>query len=114
MGEQIKVAEMARNLIRLAGFVPDEDIELVFTGIRPGEKLFEELLGPGESAKPSDVEKVQIVESMFEREAASFDRELHALEAAALNGQDAVVLKALRTQIPTLSDPGVLATAESN
>jgi FlaA1/EpsC-like NDP-sugar epimerase len=60
MGEPVKIADLARNMIRLAGLVPGEDIDVVFTGLRPGEKLFEELITEGEAIMPTHHEKIKI------------------------------------------------------
>jgi FlaA1/EpsC-like NDP-sugar epimerase len=60
MGEPIRILDLAHNMIQLAGFVPDEDIEVRITGLRPGEKLFEEITIDGENMQPTFHEKIRI------------------------------------------------------
>ena len=60
MGEPVRIVDLAKNLIGLAGLVPNEDIEIRFTGLRPGEKLFEELKLEGEDISPTYHEKIRI------------------------------------------------------
>jgi FlaA1/EpsC-like NDP-sugar epimerase len=62
MGGPVKVADLARSLIRLSGLEPDWDIPVVFTGLRPGEKLFEELRLDGEGIKPAVHEKICVLD----------------------------------------------------
>ena len=61
MGESIKIADMARDLIRLSGKVPDDDIEIRFTGLRQGETLYEELITEGEGIVPTNHEKIMVL-----------------------------------------------------
>jgi FlaA1/EpsC-like NDP-sugar epimerase len=63
MGEPIRIVDLARNMIRLAGYEPDEDIEIRFTGPRAGEKMFEELMLEGEQIKPTYHEKIKIFQA---------------------------------------------------
>ena len=58
MGEPIKIVDLAREMIRLSGLEPDIDIPIEFTGLRPGEKLFEELLGAEEGSEPTEHSKI--------------------------------------------------------
>jgi FlaA1/EpsC-like NDP-sugar epimerase len=60
MGEPVKITDLARKMIKLAGLQPDKDIKVVFTGLRPGEKLYEELLNDGEDNLPTHNEKISI------------------------------------------------------
>jgi FlaA1/EpsC-like NDP-sugar epimerase len=62
MGQQIRIADMARNLIRLSGLEPDQDIPIIYTGLRPGEKLFEELMLDGEGVKPTSHPKIRVLD----------------------------------------------------
>lgn len=60
MGKSVKIIELAKRMIKLAGLVPDQDIKIEFTGLRPGEKLFEELLNDNENTLPTHHEKIMI------------------------------------------------------
>jgi len=60
MGEQIRIVDLARNMIRLVGFDPDKDIEIQYVGLRPGEKLFEEFTTAEEDYLPTHHEKIKI------------------------------------------------------
>lgn len=60
MGEPIKIVDLARDMIALSGLEPDRDIRIVFTGLRPGEKLYEELLTAGEEVKSTHHEKIKV------------------------------------------------------
>jgi FlaA1/EpsC-like NDP-sugar epimerase len=60
MGQPVKIADLARNMIRLAGFIPGKDIEINYTGLRPGEKLYEELLNQKELTIPTSNEKILV------------------------------------------------------
>ncbi len=62
MGEQIKIVDLANDLIRLSGLEPGKDIPIVFTGLRPGEKLFEELKLDMEGLKPTAHEKIRVLD----------------------------------------------------
>jgi FlaA1/EpsC-like NDP-sugar epimerase len=61
MGEPVRIVDLARDVIRFNGLEPDHDIEIVFTGLRPGEKLYEELITEGEGIVPTRHEKIMVL-----------------------------------------------------
>ncbi|MES2702342.1 MAG: nucleoside-diphosphate sugar epimerase/dehydratase [Bacteroidota bacterium] len=62
MGKPVKIADLARKVIKLAGKEPDSEIRIIYTGLRPGEKLYEELLSQAENARPTYHEKIMIAD----------------------------------------------------
>jgi len=61
MGQPMRIADLARDLIRLSGLEPDKDIPIQFIGLRPGEKLYEELITKGEGIVATDHEKILVL-----------------------------------------------------
>jgi hypothetical protein len=99
MGEQVKVVDMARDLIRLSGVAPDEDIPITFIGLRPGEKLSEELVGNDETLGPSMVDKVLRVTSHMKPTGDMLDG-IVRIEADAVGGNTQSVLEGIKRVFP--------------
>jgi FlaA1/EpsC-like NDP-sugar epimerase len=99
MGEPIRILELARMMISLAGHVPNKDIQIVITGLRPGEKLDEELMTAEEATRSREVRaKVRAVES--QPAPADLDARIEKLRAVAAAGDRPAVLAALRDVVP--------------
>ena len=82
MGKPVKIADLARNMIRLSGYTPDVDIKIEYTGLRPGEKLYEELLMDEEGMSDTGNSLIHIGHPLeFDEE--NFYAELDRLAAAA-------------------------------
>lgn len=81
MGESVRIADMARHMIELAGFIPEKDIKIEFTGLRPGEKLYEEVLANDENTQPTSHDRIRIadVREMDYTEALEVVNELETL-----------------------------------
>ncbi|MCL2339655.1 MAG: polysaccharide biosynthesis protein [Actinomycetia bacterium] len=99
MGEPVKIDTLARNLIRLSGLVPDVDIPIVYTGLRPGDKLFEELLMDSETTVPTAASSIMI-STAAPVSAAEVQAKLAALESC-LHADRSAIIQCLAQQVPT-------------
>ncbi|HDQ03483.1 MAG TPA: polysaccharide biosynthesis protein [Deltaproteobacteria bacterium] len=108
MGTPVKIADMARDLIRLSGREPDVDIKIVYTGLRDGEKLYEELISEGEDILSTHHEKVMVLRSdrLFYKAdnltaaAEALNKEINELVKAAERHDAKTIKKKLRQIVP--------------
>lgn len=99
MGKPVKILDLAKNLIRLSGFEPDKDIKIKFTGLRPGEKLYEELLMDEEGLKSTAHSKI-FIGKPGEYDFEELKRELYTFHNA-LESDDEAVFDMMENIVPT-------------
>ena len=100
MGEPVKIKSLAENLIRLSGFVPHEDIKIEYVGLRPGEKLYEELLMDEEGIKKTESKKIYIGHPINMDEKAFYD-DIEKLRDVAARGNYFEIEAMLMKIVPT-------------
>jgi len=100
MGVPVKIADMARDLVRLSGMEPDVDVEIVFTGLREGEKLFEELITEGEGIVRTEHEKILVLGSEVKADGKALAVEVKKLVAAGDAHDGDAVRTVLRRLVP--------------
>jgi len=100
MGEPVKIIDLARNLIRLSGLEPDVDIPIVFTGLRQGEKLHEQLTADAEETIATEYEKIRIVRT---KSPSVGPAELEALGAAVRSRDERAILRRMQELVPEFS-----------
>lgn len=100
MGEPVKIIDLARNLIKLSGYEPNVDINIEVTGLRPGEKLYEEVLMDEEGLTRTSNDQIRIGKPIKIDE-AEFKRELSMLKRVAENNQDEKVDLIMKSIVPT-------------
>jgi FlaA1/EpsC-like NDP-sugar epimerase/lipopolysaccharide/colanic/teichoic acid biosynthesis glycosyltransferase len=104
MGEQVRIQDLARQLIRLAGMREGEDIDIVFTGLRPGEKLFEELHSHAERTRMTRHERI-VTWDLASKEESILRTEVERLEHIAEEGDGEAVKRGLHEIVPEYREP---------
>lgn len=108
MGEPIKIVDLAKEMIRLSGLEPDRDIPIIFTGIRPGEKLFEELLTAEEGTTATRHEKIFVAKDTKSPDAAYIEKVDSLLRKAQECTDRSGIISLLKDLVPTYK-PGALS-----
>lgn len=99
MGQPVRIADMARDLIRLHGLEPERDIPVRFVGLRPGEKLYEELITEGEGIEPTSHEKIRVIRGRH-ADCATLSAQIDDLIACAETHDHAAIKAKLHEIVP--------------
>ncbi|PWS28195.1 polysaccharide biosynthesis protein [Pedobacter yonginense] len=99
MGKSVKIVELAKKMIRLAGLEPNVDIKIEYSGLRPGEKLYEELLNDNENTMPTHHEKIMIGK-VREYIFAEVEEQIYQLISTAKSGNDRQVVINMKKLVP--------------
>jgi FlaA1/EpsC-like NDP-sugar epimerase len=99
MGQPVRIADLAENMIRLAGLVPGKDIKITYTGLRPGEKLYEELLNQKETTIPTTHKKI-LVAKVREYDFDSVSRQIEQLIDLAQRGKAFPTVQEMKKIVP--------------
>ncbi len=100
MGAPIKIADMARDLIRFSGFVPDEEIAIQYIGLRPGEKLYEELITADEGVVPTSHEKIMVLKGGSSRDLGDLKKAVMELALSAKSQERSGIIEKLKMIVP--------------
>lgn len=114
MGQPIKIVDLAKDLIRLSGYEVDRDIEIIFTGLRPGEKLFEELFIAGEQYESTQYEKVFTAQSASGFVPNNLDLVVKRLCTAADKNDSNLVVFLLQQLVPEYTPQGLVADKQAD
>ena len=104
MGQPVRITSLAENLIRMYGKIPYKDVEIKFTGLRPGEKIKEELLMDEEGLQKTS-NKLIFIGKQIEIDTKLFEKQLYALNIAAGENNDQLAIEALHKIVPTFVTP---------
>jgi FlaA1/EpsC-like NDP-sugar epimerase len=100
MGEPVRILNLAKDLIRLSGLEPDEDIEIVFTGMKPGEKLSEVLWDEGAEYQPTDHPDITRLLGEETLSGEALERQVDTLVQLAREDDSEAIIKQLEEVIP--------------
>jgi len=104
MGEPVKILTLAENLIKMAGLTPYVDVDIIETGLRPGEKLYEELLMKSDTLTATRFDKI-FIEQQEDISREEMEENLNRLREVLATESPAAIIKVMREIVPTFKTP---------